>query len=242
MSETPAATAAALFEAMFALSDEVVVKARALKNHAKELEKMHKKVSKEAEKKERRKNPDAPKEKKGFTKELPLPANICEFIQKAIKAKKISKEDMIARFKDVKPGDMVTRVDVTNVIHDYIKTNDLHAKDSDDKRSYAPDAELKKLFKIKAEDPAINFHNFQQYVSRAYGKDVSITGGKAKTAKAAKAEKAKAESEAESEAESSSESEAESESPSESESESSESEEPVKPAKKAATKKTSAKA
>ena len=75
-------------------------------------------------------------------------------------------------FLNIEPGTKVPRKDVTRMINEYIKSNDL--RDSNDRRCIKPNAELHKIFKSSDTDK-ITYFNLQSYMKHHFVKEPVAT-------------------------------------------------------------------
>jgi chromatin remodeling complex protein RSC6 len=74
-------------------------------------------------------------------------------------------------FLKIEPGNRIPRKDVTRMLNDYIKANNL--RDEKDKRKILPDDNLKKIFNWTPEDN-ITYFNLQTYVKHHFIKDIKV--------------------------------------------------------------------
>ena len=71
-------------------------------------------------------------------------------------------------FLNIEKGTMIPRKDVTKLINEYIKTNNL--RNEDDKRKIIPDANLKRIFNCGDED-TVTYFNLQTYMKHHFIKE-----------------------------------------------------------------------
>lgn len=137
-----------------ALVAQVEALGKATKTITTELRKLQKSVEKELKEsqkkgKKKEKNLDKPKRTpSGFAKPAPISVELCEFLGKPA-------------------GTEIARTDVTKALTQYIKTNSLQQPDN--KRIILPDAKLKKLLKLKADD-VVTYFNLQKYMKSHFPK------------------------------------------------------------------------
>ena len=93
--------------------------------------------------------------------------------------------DELANFLGVQQGVEMARTDVTKEITNYIRQNKL--QDKDNGRKINPDAKLKSLLNLTAED-TLTYFNLQKYMSPHFAKSVKATEAAAAAAAAAAAE------------------------------------------------------
>ncbi|QOI90233.1 hypothetical protein QKU58_gp098 [Pyramimonas orientalis virus] len=79
---------------------------------------------------------------------------------------KLSEE--LYKFLNINVGEKVPRNDVTRMINEYIKTNDL--RDATDKRIIIPNKELHKIFNSSTSD-SITYFNLQSYIKHHFIKE-----------------------------------------------------------------------
>jgi len=73
-------------------------------------------------------------------------------------------------FLNIEKGTLIPRKDVTKLINEYIKSNNL--RNEEDKRKIIPDESLKKIFKCGSED-MVTYFNLQTYMKHHFIKDTS---------------------------------------------------------------------
>ena len=76
----------------------------------------------------------------------------------------------LAKFLGKDKKDLVARTEVTRFITGYIRDKDL--QDPTNRRTIKPDASLKKLLGVSAEDPPVTYFNLQKFLSKHYPKKV----------------------------------------------------------------------
>ena len=76
----------------------------------------------------------------------------------------------LAKFLGKDKKDLVARTEVTRFITGYIRDKDL--QDPANRRTIKPDASLKKLLGVSAEDPPVTYFNLQKFLSKHYPKKV----------------------------------------------------------------------
>lgn len=114
----------------------------------KALQKDHAKLVKQTTKKPK-KTSSGPRTLSGFAKPSLLSDEICDFMG-------------VAR------GTSLARTEVTRMINEYIKTNNL--QDKEDKRNIIPDAKLKKILNLSSEDK-LTYFNLQKHMKHHFTKD-----------------------------------------------------------------------
>lgn len=127
---------------------------RELKVVKKELDKTHGKEIKNCKKKKKSDpNVKSNKEPSGFNKPALVPNEFCK------------------QPWGCAVGDMIPRTQLTKMVYDYIKDNEL--QNPDDKRIIHPDSNVKELFHL---DEGINleFKTFQTYMAKLYKKNKSL--------------------------------------------------------------------
>ena len=71
----------------------------------------------------------------------------------------------LAKFAEWSENDLVSRVNITKYLCEYIKQNNLQSQS--DKRHIVPDEKLKKLFRMTYEETKkLTYLNMQQYIAR----------------------------------------------------------------------------
>jgi chromatin remodeling complex protein RSC6 len=78
----------------------------------------------------------------------------------------------LAKFLGKDKKDLVARTEVTRFITGYIRDKDL--QDPANRRTIKPDASLKKLLGVSAEDPPVTYFNLQKFLSKHYPKKVVV--------------------------------------------------------------------
>ena len=79
--------------------------------------------------------------------------------------------DELYIFLNIEKGTLIPRKDVTKLINEYIKSNEL--RNNEDKRKILPDASLKKIFNCGDED-VVTYFNLQTYMKHHFIKDQSV--------------------------------------------------------------------
>jgi hypothetical protein len=116
--------------------------------------------------KKRKNNTDTPKEATGFIKAKPVPEKFKTFYHDHLKSDQL----FLNKFPNFDLDSNNPRTEITKIIYDYIRNNELYKKSEDgtiNKREIKPNEALRTLFSIKS-DNTIVFNNFQTYVSRLY--------------------------------------------------------------------------
>lgn len=140
----------------------------------KQYQKLMQKQLKQSSKKRRNNNSDNPKEATGFVKAKPVPDKFKTFYNKYLKSSQSFKE-AFPKF-DISVDN--PRTEITRIIYNYIKTNNLYNKNDDgafNKREIKPDEAVRELFSIDTNDTIV-FNNFQTYVSRLYNSNQEASG------------------------------------------------------------------
>jgi hypothetical protein len=117
-------------------------------------------------KKRKENNPDMPKKAAGFIKAKFIPDKFKRFYEKHLKDDKTFTD----KFPEFNIEVDQKQTDITKIIYNYIRTNDLYEKNEDgtsNKRAIKPDKSLIELF-IIGEGETIGFNNFQTYIKRLY--------------------------------------------------------------------------
>lgn len=118
--------------------------------HVKFLQKEHTKLQKATTKKTKKApSSTGPRTLSGFAKPSQLSDELCEFM-------------------GVAKGTSMARTEVTRMINDYIKKNNL--QDSEDKRHILPDAKLRKILNLQGDDK-LTYFNLQKYMKHHFTKD-----------------------------------------------------------------------
>ena len=112
------------------------------------LQKEHAKLVKQTTKKPK-KTSTGPRTLSGFAKPSLLSEEICDFMG-------------VAR------GTSMARTEVTRMINEYIKSNNL--QDKEDKRTIIPDAKLRKILNLSADDK-LTYFNLQKHMKHHFTKD-----------------------------------------------------------------------
>lgn len=115
----------------------------------KALQKEHVKLQKQTSKKSKKVAQSGTRTLSGFAKPSQLSSELCEFL-------------------GFTKGTSMARTEVTRMINEYIKTNNL--QNMDDKRHILPDAKLKKILNIGA-DEKLTYFNLQRYMKHHFTKD-----------------------------------------------------------------------
>jgi chromatin remodeling complex protein RSC6 len=76
--------------------------------------------------------------------------------------------DDLCEFLGVPKGTTLARTDVTKIINNYIKTNNL--QDPNDKRTIHPDSKLKKILAPIPADKKLSFFNMQSFIKHQFVK------------------------------------------------------------------------
>ena len=125
---------------------------RVFKSLKKDLDKTHAKELKTIKKKKKGDNSNKTnKEPSGFNKPAVVPKEFCE------------------QPWGCSEGELVPRTQLTKMVYDYIKSNNL--QDPDDKRIIHPDKNVKNLFHLES-GQNLEFKTFQTYMAKLYKKDV----------------------------------------------------------------------
>lgn len=148
-----------------------------LKKSIKDLEVKKKVLKKQFAKKakwskKRKNDPNAPKKAAGFTKIKFVPEKFKNFYENHLK----DDSTFSSKFPNFKVDVDQRRPDITKIIYDYIKTNDLYDKKEDgtsNRRIIKPNLALKELLLI-SDGEDINFNNFQTYIKRLYNSNESV--------------------------------------------------------------------
>ena len=159
--ETPAAPAAVATETVVetvevdrfaAVLEKLQEFANGLKEtiaHVKLLQKEHVKLQKQTTKKTKKVATGGQRTLSGFAKPSQLSDELCEFM-------------------GVAKGTSMARTEVTRMINEYIKKNNL--QDASDKRHILPDAKLKKILNLGADDK-LTYFNLQKYMKHHFTKE-----------------------------------------------------------------------
>lgn len=124
---------------------------RTVKTLKKDLDKVHLRELKNVRKKKKNDNANKTnKEPSGFNKPAPVP------------------EEFTEQPWGCEVGQMIPRTQLTKMVYDYIKDNDL--QDPKDKRIIHPDKNVKSLFHLEAGQD-LEFKTFQTYMAKLYKKD-----------------------------------------------------------------------
>lgn len=115
----------------------------------KALQKEHIKLQKQTSKKSKKVTQGGARTLSGFAKPSQLSNELCEFLGFA-------------------KGTSMARTEVTRMINEYIKNNNLQNKDN--KRHILPDAKLKKILNIGADDK-LTYFNLQRYMKHHFTKN-----------------------------------------------------------------------
>jgi chromatin remodeling complex protein RSC6 len=84
-------------------------------------------------------------------------------------AKPTKLSDELCGFLGVPAGSQLARTEVTRVLNEYIKKNNL--QDASDKRTIVPDAKLSSILKLEGDDK-LTYFNLQTYIKHHFQKDV----------------------------------------------------------------------
>lgn len=114
----------------------------------KQLQKEHAKIVKQCSKKPKKVS-TTPRTLSGFAKPSQLSDDLCDFMG-------------VAR------GTSMARTEVTRVINEYIKTNNLQA--TEDKRTIIPDEKLKQILNLSGDDK-LTYFNLQKYMKHHFTKE-----------------------------------------------------------------------
>jgi chromatin remodeling complex protein RSC6 len=117
--------------------------------HVKFLQKEHIKLQKQTSKKTKKVATGGQRTLSGFAKPSQLSEELCEFM-------------------GVAKGTSMARTEVTRMINEYIKKNNL--QDASDKRHILPDAKLKKILNLGDEDK-LTYFNLQKYMKHHFTKE-----------------------------------------------------------------------
>lgn len=137
--------------------DVVIDKLQSMINDAKELvsvvknlKKENARIQKSSGKRQKKVAVDGAKRPaSGITKPTKLSDDLCDFL-------------------GVPQGTSLARTDVTKIINNYIKTNNL--QDTEDRRTIHPDAKLKKILAPIPSDKKLSFFNMQSFIKHQFVK------------------------------------------------------------------------
>lgn len=114
---------------------------------------LEKNVKKELKSVKKIAKPSIPKAKKapsGFAKPSKVTKELCEFMDKP-------------------EGTEIARTEVTKVLVNYIKSNNLHEQNTDSKNKIVPDDKLKNLLGLNVEETSeLTFFNIQKYMNKHF--------------------------------------------------------------------------
>lgn len=122
--------------------------------------------------KKRKNDPNAPKKAAGFTNIKFVPEKFKSFYENHLK----DDVTFCSKFPNFKVDVDQRRPDITKIIYNYIKTNDLYDKKEDgtsNRRIIKPNLALKELLLI-SDGEDINFNNFQTYIKRLYNSNKPV--------------------------------------------------------------------
>jgi chromatin remodeling complex protein RSC6 len=121
-----------------------------LQQQVKTLEKIVKKELKPSKKESKLLEPKAKKAPSGFAKPTKVTKELCDFMNKP-------------------EGTEIARTEVTKVLVNYIKTNNLQEQTSDSKNKIVPDDKLKSLLGLNVnETNELTFFNIQKYMNKHF--------------------------------------------------------------------------
>jgi chromatin remodeling complex protein RSC6 len=86
-------------------------------------------------------------------------------------AKPTKLSDELCAFLGVPAGSQLARTEVTRVLNEYIKKNNL--QDANDKRTIVPDEKLSSILKLQGDDK-LTYFNLQTYIKHHFQKDVPV--------------------------------------------------------------------
>jgi len=121
-----------------------------LQQQVKTLEKIVKKELKPSKKESKLLEPKAKKAPSGFAKPTKVTKELCDFMNKP-------------------EGTEIARTEVTKVLVNYIKTNNLQEQTSDSKNKIVPDDKLKSLLGLNVDETnELTFFNIQKYMNKHF--------------------------------------------------------------------------
>jgi len=121
-----------------------------LQQHVRTLEKNVKKELKPVKKTAKPLTPKAKKAPSGFAKPTKVTKELCEFMDKP-------------------EGTEIARTEVTKVLVNYIKSNNLQEQTADSKNKIVPDDKLKSLLGLNVEETSeLTFFNIQKYMNKHF--------------------------------------------------------------------------
>lgn len=136
----------------------------------KEMDTFYTKTERESKKGRRKKqNGTDTKRKSGVTKKIGMPPKFLTFINNGMKKKKFSeeKQEMITN-KEYSKDSGIPRNEITTIIYDYIKHNELYQTNEDgtfNKKHMSPDEAVTTIFEMQ-DDEELTFQTFQTMVKR----------------------------------------------------------------------------